>query len=184
MTALLAVQDPVALGLMGGVVCMAVWATGAWGQLRELWRNSWMLVSLVVVVNTLTNPNGHTVLVSVPWFGGPRPMTLEALLFSLQMAARVLFTGAVMVLAGCLLDVGQTARWFARVLPQTSLLAVLTALMLPRLRRDWTRLQRSASPEGFPSAKVPGPPVCGPNGPCCARSWRPPLRTDGSFPAP
>jgi energy-coupling factor transport system permease protein len=149
LAALLTVQDPAALVIMGGVLVGAVWMLGAGGQLVELWRGSWMLVAMVVVVNTLTNSNGETVLWTWPWFGGRHDMTLEALVFSLQMALRVLYAGAAMVLAGRLLDVGQTARWFARVLPQTSLLAVLTTLMLPRLRRDWVRLERVSLARGM-----------------------------------
>ena len=141
--AALLTEHPLLLGsLLATVLCVGAGAGVGPQLLRALRRSAIPLIALSVVVNLLVNRQGLTVFARLGDWGvmGQMDLTLEALVYGLVFALRLLVVGLACLLAVCAADPDQLLGSCRRLSPRVALSATLALRLVPVLAADAGRL--------------------------------------------
>lgn len=131
-------SHPLVLGILLGAVLASLASAGSF----QAWKGSvkiflWMIV-ILMVVNTLVNQSGATVLLTGPW---SIRVTLENLAFSVVMGVRLLVIYSVFILFNQAMDQDRLLSFFARIFPRSAIMAAMATRSIPvmgeRLRRSY-----------------------------------------------
>ena len=130
-------SHPILLSVLLAAVLASLVAVGGW----KSWLGSvkiflWM-IAILMVVNTLVNQSGATVLITGPW---SVRVTLENVIYSLVMGMRLLVIYSVFVLFNRAMDQDRMISFFARFFPRSAIMVAMATRTIPVLAR---RLQRT-----------------------------------------
>jgi energy-coupling factor transport system permease protein len=142
LAALLA-EHPLVLGVLLATVLAAGALAGVAGQLlRALRRTAIPVIALSVLVNVLVSRQGLTVFARLGDWGvlGQMNLTLEALVYGLVFALRLLVVSLACLLVVCAADPDQLLGAFRRFSPSAGLTATLALRLVPVLADDAARL--------------------------------------------
>jgi energy-coupling factor transport system permease protein len=147
-------NNPLWLGALLGMVVVMLHAVSTGGEWKRMLLYAFALSLSCVVVNAFLSHSGETVL----WEGPSLPVlgrlgvTAEALLFGATAGLKIILSVAVFFLCGELLCRDDALALLSRIAPRSTLTAALAALLIPRMRRDLSRIRevmmlRGALPE-------------------------------------
>jgi energy-coupling factor transport system permease protein len=142
-TAALIAQHPL---LLGGLLCAVLAAAAASGVGRELARAALTaalpIALLSVLVNVLVSRGGLTVFARLGDWGvlGQVNLTLEAVVYGLVFALRLLVVTLACLLVVCTADPDELLFAVRRISPRSALTAALATRMIPVLGEDARRL--------------------------------------------
>jgi energy-coupling factor transport system permease protein len=142
-TAALIVGHPL---LLAGLLCAVLGAAAGAGVGREIVRAAGpvaLSIALVsVLVNVLVDRNGLTVFARLGDWGvlGQENLTLEAVVYGLVIALRMLVVALACVLVLCAADFDELLFAVRRVSPRSALTAALSTRLVPVLAADARRL--------------------------------------------
>jgi energy-coupling factor transport system permease protein len=142
-TAALLVEDPLLLGALLAAVLAAACAAGVWRALAGALRVTTVpVVLLIVLVNVLVNRGGLTVFARLGDWGvlGQVNLTVEAVVYGLVVALRLLVVMLACLLIVCAADPDELLLACRRVSPHSALTATLATRLIPVLAQDATRL--------------------------------------------
>ena len=139
----LIVENPVLLGALLVAVLAAAWAARVARQLIAAVRVTALpVVGLIVLVNMLDNRGGLTVFARLGDWGvlGQVDLTVEAAVYGLMVALRLLVVMLACLLVVCAVDPDELLLAFRRVSPRSALTATLATRLIPVLGKDAVRL--------------------------------------------
>ncbi len=140
-------SHPVLLFILLASVLAALASAGslsAWLSSVKLFLG---MVLVLVVVNTLVNPGGETVLLSGPMVAGLERITVtwENIIFSLVMGVRLLVVYSAFILFNRTMDQDRVLAFFSRLFPRSAIMVAMSARTIPvlswRLRRTFETQQ-------------------------------------------
>jgi energy-coupling factor transport system permease protein len=141
----LASDHPLLLG--AALVCVVVTAAGArvGPELRRAARLAVPLALLVAAINPLVSHEGLTLLARGPHLPlyGALDVTLEAVVYGLVAALRVLVVVLAFAVCSAAVDPDEMLRGLRRLAPRSALTASLATRMVPLLARDGARLSEA-----------------------------------------
>jgi energy-coupling factor transport system permease protein len=144
--AALILESPVLLGsLLATVLAVAV-ATGVWREILGTVRVTVVpVVVLSVIVNVLVNRGGLTVFARLGDWGvlGQMNLTVEAVVYGLVMALRLILVTLACLLVVCAADPDALLYACRRISPHSALTAALATRLLPVLAEDARRLSEA-----------------------------------------
>jgi len=141
--AALMTQNPI---LLGGLLATVLAASFAAGVGREITRAARVaalpMVVLTVLVNVLVSREGLTVFARLGDWGvlGQVNLTVEAVVYGLVLALRLLVVTLSCLLVVCAADPDELLFSFRRISPHSALTAALTTRLIPVLGADARRL--------------------------------------------
>jgi energy-coupling factor transport system permease protein len=135
-------ESPLVLGASIAAIVGVGLAAGVGRELARAARLALPLALLVAVVNPLVSQQGLTVLIDGPVVPvlGNADVTLEALVFGVVAALRVLVVIGAFALYSACVDPDEVLRLVGRVAPRSALTASLATRTVPVLGRDAERL--------------------------------------------
>ncbi len=139
----LIVQNPVLLGALLCAVLVAAAASGLGRDLLGAARVTVLPIVLVtVLVNVLVSRGGLTVFARLGDWGvlGQMNLTVEAVVYGLVFALRLLVVTLACLLVVCTADPDELLFAFRRVSPRSALTAALATRLIPVLSQDAQRL--------------------------------------------
>jgi energy-coupling factor transport system permease protein len=142
-TSALIVENPVLLGTLLIAVLAAASAAGVARQLFGVVRATTLpVVMLIVVVNVLVNRGGLTVFARLGDWGvlGQVNLTVEAVVYGLVVALRLLVVMLACLLVVCAADPDELLLAFRRISPNSALTATLATRLIPVIGADARRL--------------------------------------------
>ena len=157
--AALLTEHPLLLASLLATVLAAGAAAGNGPQLlRALRRSALPLLTLSVVVNLLVSRQGLTVFARLGDWGvlGQVNLTLEALVYGLVFALRLLVVGLACLLAVCAADPDRLLGSFGRLSPRVALSATLALRLVPVLSADAGRLAEAQRCRPGAATRKPG----------------------------
>ncbi len=141
--AALLLENPLLLGALLAAVLLAAAGAGVGAQvLRPARRTALPLIAFTVVVNVLVTRNGITVFARLGDWGvlGQVNLTVEAVVYGLVFALRLLVVTLACLLAFCCADPDELLLLARRVSPGSALTAALATRLVPVLAQDARRL--------------------------------------------
>ncbi len=142
-TAALIVEHPLLLGALLVTVLAAGAAAGVGRELLGAARRTALpILALTVIVNVLVSRGGLTVFARLGDWGvlGQVDLTLEAVVYGLVFALRLLVVTLACLLVVCTANPDDLLLAFRRISPHSALTAALATRMLPILAQDAQRL--------------------------------------------
>lgn len=139
----LLISHPWGLLLLSGLALFILQAAGGLGDWLRGLRYFFPLALAILVINSLVNSLGKTVLWSLDkvLFLGDINLTLENLWYSLAMLTRMMIVLSAFMAYNLVMNPDRALGLFGRVFPHSVLLVALTAKTLPCLSR---KMQRAA----------------------------------------
>ncbi len=141
--AALLLENPLLLGALLAAVLLAAACAGVGPQLlRAARRTALPLIVLTVLVNVLVSREGITVFARLGDWGvlGQVNLTVEAVVYGLVFALRLLVVTLACLLAVCCADPDELLIAARRVSPRSALTAALATRLVPVLAQDARRL--------------------------------------------
>lgn len=141
--AALTIEDPVLLGALLVAVLATSYAAGVGPEIARAGRRVALpMVVLTVLVNVLVSREGLTVFARLGDLGvlGQVNLTVEAVIFGLVLALRLLVVTLACLLVVCAADPDELLFSFRRISPHSALTAALTTRLIPVLGADARRL--------------------------------------------
>ncbi len=141
--AALTTEDPVLLGALLAAVLAASFAARVGPEIsRAARRVALPMVILTVLVNVLVSRDGLTVFARLGDWGvlGQVNLTLEAVIYGLVLALRLLVVTLACLLVVCAADPDELLFSFRKISPHSALTAALTTRLIPVLGADARRL--------------------------------------------
>jgi len=120
------------------VTLICILSAGGGSSWKKYFIGSLFMGFFIVVANGLFSPYGNTTAFTVPsilMFAGKK-VSWESLLYGMNMALKISLAFNIFCLYEALSDPDKSLRMFARFAPKSAVTAILTSLMLPRLKRD------------------------------------------------
>ncbi len=145
-TSALIVENPLLLGALLIAVLAAATAAGVARQLLgAIWATTLPVVLLIVAVNVLVSRGGLTVFARLGDWGvlGQVNLTVEAVVYGLVVALRLLVVALACLLAVCCADPDDLLLAFRRVSPHSALTATLATRLIPVIGADARRLAQA-----------------------------------------
>jgi energy-coupling factor transport system permease protein len=136
-------EDPVLLAALLAGVLAASYAAGVGREIaRAARRVALPMVILTVLVNVLVSREGLTVFARLGDWGvlGQVNLTVEAVVYGLVLALRLLVVTLACLLVVCAADPDELLFSFRRISPHSALTAALTTRLIPVLGADARRL--------------------------------------------
>ncbi len=122
------------------LVVMGILVAGAGEQWQKYISFGIFMFLLIVVVNALVSPYGTTVIF--------KNITLEAVLYGVNMAAKIILAISIFCLYGAIVDSDKLLALFSRIAPKSAVTAIMTTLILPKIRNDLERIAMVMSARG------------------------------------
>jgi energy-coupling factor transport system permease protein len=144
--AALLVENPILLGaLLAAVLGAAAGAGVLRGLVRAARRMVIPIVLLTVIVNLLVSRQGLTVFARLGEWGvlGQVNLTVEALVYGLVFALRLIVVSLACLLGACAVDPDELLFACRRVSPHSALTAALSTRLIPVLAQDAARLSEA-----------------------------------------
>ncbi len=139
----LIVENPVLLGALLVAVLLAASAAQVGRQILAAVRVTALpVVAMIVLVNVLDNRGGLTVFARLGDWGvlGQVNLTVEAVVYGLVIALRLLVVMLACLLVVCAADPDELLLAFRRISPRSALTATLATRLIPVLGKDAARL--------------------------------------------
>lgn len=113
-----------------------------WQQWKGYFLLSIPVILLILLINPLVSSYGKTILWSGPIIPvlGKINISLEVLIFSLIMSFKLILIMSIFCLLVNLADSDRMFSFFSRFVPKSAITAIMTSLMIPRMKRDLARI--------------------------------------------
>ena len=152
----LLLENPLLLGALLAAVLLAAGAAGVGGQLVGAARATMLpLLAATVLINVLVNRGGLTVFARLGDWGvlGQMNLTLEAVVYGLVFALRLLVVSLACLLIVCAADPDELLLSLRGISPHSALTAALATRMVAVLGQDARRLAEAqrCRPDGGPT---------------------------------
>ena len=141
---------PLYLGAMLVTVSSIILYAGAGGVWKRYLTAGLLMAPVIILINALFNHLGETVFFTVPslLFLRESPVTLESVAYGANMAVKIILAVSIFCLYNETVDSDRVFMVASRFFPKSAITAVMTGLMIPRIRRDFIRIRNVMSARG------------------------------------